>query len=135
MQFRVPKYLERESTIAFGLTFKSLAVLGAIGLILFFLWYVLPKVIFFIVVFFAIALFVVLNFFKVQDQKVYEILTTSFRFLFSKRTYLWQKKEGLKPIKVVRKRKKEEKKEEAPLKLAPKSRLGQIKSKIDLGPK
>ncbi len=82
-----------------------------------------------------LALFMVLNFLKIEGQKVYEILTTSFSFLFSKRKYLWQKKEGLKPIKVVRKRKKEKKKEEAPLRLAPKSRLGQIKSKIELGPK
>lgn len=134
MQFRVPKYLERESTIAFGLTFKSLAVLAGLGLVLFFLYYVIPKIVFFFMVFLTAGLFVVFSFLKIEGQKVFELLTTSFSFIVSHRTYLWQKKEGLTPIKIVKKRQKgEEKEKEAPLRLAPKSKLGEIRSKIDVG--
>lgn len=133
-QFRVPKYLERESTVAFGLTFKKLAVLGALALAMFLFYYILPKVVFFLVLILSAALFFVFNFLKLQGRSVFEILTTSFSFFFSTRTYLWQKKEGLTPIKIVREKKKKEKKVKTFLKIAPKSRLGEIKSKIDLGP-
>lgn len=135
MQFRVPKFLERETVIAFGLTFKRLTVLGALGLVLFFLYYVLPRVIFAVIALLAGLVFITFTFIRVEGQPLYALVMKSFGFLFSPRTYIWHKKEGMAPIK-VRDEKKEKKKEkkEAPLKVAPKSRLGSLRSKIDLGP-
>ncbi len=132
MQFRVPKFLEREATIAFGLTFKKLAVVGAAALFLFFLYYLLPKVIFFAVAVLATGIVFAFMFLKVKGQSLFSVLSRSLSFFFSARTYFWQKKQGVGPMKFVKKR--EEKKESSILKLAPRSRLHEIKSKIDLGP-
>ena len=51
-----------------------------------------------------------------------------FGFTFSSKMYLWQKKESLKPIKIVPKKKKE--KEEISLKVSPKSSLKELHSII-----
>ena len=132
MQFRVPKYLERESTIAFGLTFKKLAILGGIALALFLFYYIVPKIIFaFLVLIFGGAFFL-FNFIKIRGESAFSIVSHSFGFLFSKRTFFWQKKYGVQPIKVVKKKKEEDKKQTL-LKISPRSRLSDIRSKIDLG--
>ena len=132
MQFRVPKYLERESTIAFGLTFKNLAVLGGAGLLLFLLFYVVPRIVFiFLFLIIGGGLFV-FNFVKIRGQSLFETMSHASGFVFSKRVFIWQKKPGIHPIKVIKKKKQEDKKR-APLRVAPKSQLGDIRSKIDLG--
>ncbi len=134
MQFKVPKYLERESTIAFGLTFKSLAILGGVGLVLFLLYYIIRnKVIFILVAAVVGGIFFLFTFVKVRGQGVTEIFSNSLSFFFSPRAYIWEKKIGFVSIKVLKKKVKEEKKA-APLVVAPKSRLGALRSKIDLGP-
>jgi len=132
MQFRVPKFLEREATIAFGLTFKKLAVIGGLGLILFLLYYILPKIIFFGLAFLSTGAVAALMFIKIQNQTLFRVLARSFRFLFSPRLYFWSKGSGAQqPFKII-KRKKAEKKEVSSLKLAPRSRLHDVRSKIDL---
>ena len=134
MQFKIPKYLERESTIAFGLTFKNLAILGGVGLLLFLLYYVIRnKVLFFLIAIVIAGVFFLFTFVKIRSQSVMEILSNSLSFFFSPRTYMWQKKVGFAPIKVLKTRKKEDIKT-APLIVAPKSRLGDLRNKIDLGP-
>jgi len=131
MQFKVPKYLERESTIAFGLTFKALAVMGGLALLLFLLYYIIKsKVLFGFIVLVVVGGFFTFNFIKVRGQSLMEIFTNSFSFIFSPRTYLWQKKPGLKRIKVIKKKRGE--KEKASLRIAPRSQLSEIKSKIDI---
>lgn len=134
MQFTVPKFLEREAAIAFGLTFKKLAVLGGLGLVLFFLYYILPKIIFILVAILTGGLFLAFTFVKVGGQALYEIVINSFGFLFSPRIYIWEKKEGAAPIKLKEEKKEKKEEKRTPLKIAPKSRLSDIRSKIDLGP-
>lgn len=135
MQFRVPKYLEREATIAFGLTFKNLAILGGGALVLFVLYYVIPSKIVFVIVFVLFAgLFALFAFVKIKSQSVFEVLSHAFGFLFSTRTYLWHKKEGIQPIKLIKKRERGDKeKQKATLRIAPRSRLHELGSKIDVG--
>ncbi len=131
MQFRVPKFLEREATIAFGLTFKKLAVVGGVALFLFLLYYVLPTALFAIVAILTVGTLFLFIFIKIRGQSLLSVVTKSFSFFFAPRIYFWQKKTGASPIKVV---KKEKEKEVGPvLRLAPKSRLHDIRSKIDLG--
>jgi hypothetical protein len=132
MQFRVPKFLEREATIAFGLTFKKLAVVGAVGLVLFILYYTLPnKLIFFVIaLFFGGGVFLFL-FVKIKGQSLFTIISRAFGYFLKPKVFFWQKRQGVsRPVKMVQK--KEEKKENV-LRLAPRSRLHEISSKIDLG--
>lgn len=134
MQFRVPKYLEREATIAFGMTFKHLAVAGGIGVLLFFLYYILPKIAFiFIAILFAGAFFI-FNFVKVQGESLFEVFSHFSSFLFSSRFYFWEKKQGIQHIRVIKeKKKKSTVDDKAALKIAPRSQLHDLRSKIDVG--
>ncbi len=136
MQFTVPKFLERESVIAFGLTFKSLALLAGLGFILFVLYYVLPKVVFVLVAIFFGGSFLAATFVKVGGQSLPQIIFHSFGFLFSSRTYVWGKSQSPSPIRFVKRTIKKVEKREAPLRLAPKSQLSALSSKIAFsGPK
>lgn len=133
MQYRVPKFLEREAKIAFGMTFKKLAVLGGVGLILIILWYSVPRVVFVLSFLILGGAFVVGAFVKVGGQSVTDIAKFAFSFFATSRTYMWKKKEKAAPIKFVKKKRPEEGKEEVPLKIAPESRLTSLSSRIEMG--
>lgn len=131
MEFKVPKYLERESSIAFGLTFKKLGVLGALGMLCFFLYYVLPKIIFAFVAATIGGAFFIFAFVRIQDQSMLELVSYAVNYFISQRIFFWQKTTGLAPIKVVKKKAKILGQDT--LKIAPKSQLSELRSKIDIG--
>ena len=132
MQFTVPKFLERESTIAFGLTFKKLAVMGALGFIIFILWYVLPKPLTVMIAIVLTLVFIAGAFVKINGNTLPDLAGYLFRFLLSSRLYTWSKKEEAAPIRFV---KRAQPKPEAPqaLKIAPESRLRSMSSRIEIG--
>ena len=123
MEFKVPKFLERESTIAFGLTFKKLAVLGGGGLLLFILYYIIPnKIIFLLLAILVTALLFAFLFLKIKGQGLFTIGNEMAGFLFSPRAYFWQKKEGQKRVDFVKAAPlKKEKEKDDSLVLAPPS--------------
>lgn len=134
MQFQVPKFLEREASIAFGLTFKKLAIAGGLGILLFVLKYMLPQWLWILVIIFTGGIFAALSFVKIGGHTLYSLVVNSFWFFSSSRVYIWKQKQGVSPIKIVKKDIEEEKKKkQEPLKITPQSRLGGLKSKIDLG--
>ncbi|OIO45475.1 MAG: hypothetical protein AUJ25_01960 [Parcubacteria group bacterium CG1_02_37_13] len=132
MQFTVPKFLERESTIAFGLTFKKLAVMGALGFIIFILWYVLPKALTVMIAIVLTLAFIAGAFVKINGNTLPDLAGYLFRFLLSNRLYTWSKKETAAPIRFV---KRVQPKPEGPqaLKIAPESRLRSMSSRIEIG--
>lgn len=131
MQFTVPKFLDRESVIAFGLTFKNLALLAGLGFILFFLYYVLPKVIFVLLTIIFGGSFLAATFIKIGGQSLPQLIFHSFRFLTSSRIMIWNKNQYSSPVQLVSKTRTKQVKKESPLKLAPKSQLSALRSKID----
>lgn len=133
MQFTVPKFLEREAVIAFGLTFKNLAVLAGLGFILFVLYYVLPRVIFILLAIVAAVGFAAFTFVKIGGQTLPQIVFHSFSFFTSNRTYIWGKSQAAAPVRFVKKPTKTTEKKEAPLKIAPQSQLSALGSKIAFG--
>ncbi|PIU16573.1 hypothetical protein COT20_00265 [bacterium (Candidatus Gribaldobacteria) CG08_land_8_20_14_0_20_39_15] len=135
MQFTVPKFLERETQIIFGLNLKRLAILGCLSLLLFILKYVLPKVIWYITVFLSLGLFFFFNLVQIGGQNVFELFINAFRFLFTANTYTWDKRESISPLKIVRKPAEEKVRKASPLKFSPESRLSNLRSKIDVGEK
>ena len=135
MQFTVPKFLERESVVAFGLTFKNLAIMAGLGFILFVLYYVLPKVIFVLLAIIVGTSFLAATFVKIGGQSLPQILFHSFGFLIGGRIYVWNKKRASSPVALVQKKIKKVEKKEAPLKMAPQSRLASLGSRLDFSPK
>jgi len=133
MQFTVPKFLERETKIALGLTFKKLAILGCLGMLLFILKFFMPKGLWYVVVFLAVGGFFFFNFVRVGGQNIFELVVNSFQFFFMARTYTWTRREGASPIKIVRKQTEEKVAKASPLKFSPESHLLGLRSKIDVG--
>ena len=133
MQFKVPKFLEREAKIIGPLTFKQFAYFGVAALILLFLYFVVSLPVFFICVFLLGGLAFSLVFIKTEGVPLGQVIPRYFGFLVSSKIYLWQKKEATTPIKLVEKKEKRKKEEAAPLKVAPESRLRELSSKINIG--
>jgi len=136
MQFQVPKFLERESKIMGTLTFRQLAYFSAGGVVLLVLYFILPLYGFLICFFLIGGATLSLAFVKREGVPLIQIIPHYFGFFVSSRTYLWQKKETLSPIKLVEKKRgggKEKEKEEAPLKVAPESKLRRLGSKLEFG--
>jgi len=133
MQFQVPKFLDREATIAFGLTFKKLAVAGGLGMLIFIFKYMLPQWLWVLFIIFTAGVFIILSFVKIGGHTLYSLMINSFWYFSSSRVYIWKQKQGISPIKIVKRDIEEEKKKQEPLKMTPQSRLGGLKSKIDLG--
>ena len=134
MQFKVPKFLEREAHIIGTLTFKQLAYFGIAGIILVVLYFLLPKGLFLIFFFLIGGGAFCLVFLKVEGVPLIQVIPQYFGFLGQARTYIWQKREAITPFKLVQKPKKEKKElEEAPLKVAPESKLRKLGSKLETG--
>ena len=133
MQFKVPKFLEREPPIIGPLIFKQFLYFGAAALVLVFIHFIAPFYIFLIFSIILTALAFSLAFGKIEGVPLPEVIVQSFRFLFSSKIYLWQKKEVLKPIKLVSRKKEKEGKKEVPLKVSPKSSLKKLRSRIEGG--
>lgn len=131
MQFTVPKFLERESVIAFGLTFKNLAIMAGLGFILFVLYYILPKVVFVLLTIIVAGGFLSATFIKVGGQTLPQIIYHSFGFLIGSRIYVWNKERASSPVTLVEKKVKKVEKKEAPLKMAPQSRLSSLGARLD----
>jgi hypothetical protein len=134
MKFKVPKFLERETKFFNFLTFKQLAYTGVIGIFLFVLYYIVPRTTFFFLVFIlgggSLALIII----TVEGIPLYQLTIHLLNYLFSSRKFIWARKE--KPlISLLRKERveKKEKKEEAPLRIFPESKLGKLSSQIERG--
>ncbi|MFH0932165.1 MAG: hypothetical protein V1819_01365 [bacterium] len=123
--------MERESVIAFGLTFKNLAIMAGLGFILFVLYYVLPKVVFVLLAIIFGGSFLAATFIKVGGQTLPQIIFHSFGFLLGGRVYVWNKTRATSPVSLVQKKVKKVEKKEAPLKMAPQSRLSSLGARLD----
>jgi len=136
LQFKVPKFLERESTIAWGLSFKNLAVMGVLFFVLFGLFYFFKSInllwLWFLIAILTAVVFVVFNFVRIEGQSAFDLFNSAVAFVFKARLYMWERKEGLAPVRLGKAPEKKEKQKEATLKIAPKSRLGILGSKIDV---
>lgn len=95
---QVPQFLEIEDKIFGPLTFKQFLYLGGGAGLAFLAWTILPNPISIIVGAPLLIFFVALAFYKVNDRPFIFLIENMFKFLFSKKLYLW-KKENKKPEK------------------------------------
>ncbi len=136
MRFKVPKFLERETKIFSFLTFKQLALVGAAGILLLILYYAVPRMVFFLCLLVVSAIVFSLLFVRIEGIPLGQLITQFLGYFLGSKKYFWQKKETISPIKLVEKKEeKKEEKEETPLKISPGSKLKNLASKIDIGPK
>jgi len=134
MRFTVPQFIEHEARIVGPLTFRQFIFIGTAGAIAFFLYYSLGKTNFFLFVLLTIILMTagfILAFVKIGGRNLPVILANLFKFSVSPKMYIWKKKEqkveALKKMEV----KKEEAKDELPLKVAGKSHLKRLGVRVE----
>ena len=133
MEFKVPKFLEREAKIVGPLTFSQTVYFAVAAAILVFLYFVLPTLWFAVCFLLLGGVAFGLAFVKIESVPLPQLFLQSFGYFFSPRIYIWRKKEPLIPIKLVEKKREKKEVKEGPLKIFPKSRLKKLASKIEIG--
>jgi len=137
MQYQVPQFIYRDPKIVGSLTFKQFLYIAAAGLVCFVLYFLLAKTNFLLFLFIcacAVLASLFLAFGKMNGRSIPTAFANVFSFAFSKKIYLWKKKET--PLTIVLRetaaKKVERKKEfETSLKIAEKSRLRSLSTEIE----
>jgi hypothetical protein len=131
MRFTLPQFIEHEPKIVGPLTFKQFIYIGVAGGICFILYFTVPFSIFLIACLILGGGAMALAFLKIGGRSLPTILGNFLKFSLSPKIFIWRKIEA--PITVFKKEKikKEEADEELPLKIAEKSQLKKIKTKIE----
>jgi len=131
MQFKVPKFLEREAKIIGPFSYHQVLYLALAGVILVFLYFFVPIWLFLIVLLLMTGLILALTFVKIDGVPLLEVIKNSFSFFASGKIYIWQKKGGVTP-KISRKEKRKEEPSKT-LKVSSESKLSKLSSKIETG--
>ena len=134
MRFTLPQFIEHEPKIVGPLTFKQFIFVGMAGAVCFVIYFSAPFYVFLIACVFLGTGALSLAFVKIGGRSLPVILVNFLKFNLTPKIYIWQKTEM--PIKIVKKAsKKRETEEELPLKIAEKSQLKKLSTKIETGAK
>jgi len=133
MKYKVPKFLERETKFFNFFTFKQLAVVGGIGLVLFILYYIVPRGLFFFLVFLSAAIIAAFIFVRIEGFSLTQIIVQFVGFFTSSKRYYWQKKDIIVQPKIIKKQEPESKEKQESLKLSPQGKIKSLSSKIEMG--
>lgn len=131
MRFTVPQFIEREAKIVGPFTFKQFIFIGIAGAICFMLYFSVPFPLFLLSSIVIGGGAMALALLKIGGRSLPSVLMNFIKFRLSPKMYLWHKKPGTITILEQKKPKKEEEKEEIPLKVVKKSRLKDAQTKIE----
>ena len=131
-QYSVPQFIEREAKFAVFLTFKQFIYLFLVGI----LGYLLFKMFAFgtaVIIFFLTGgPILIFAFIRIEDQPLSTLLMNYLGFMKGGKKYTWKKKEAIYPKRIIKKKKLEIKEEEPSLKIAAKSELKKLRTKVEL---
>jgi hypothetical protein len=132
MRFTVPQFIEHEAKIVGPLTFKQFIFFLLAGAVCFILYFIVPFSIFLIACILLGVGAIILAFLRIGGRPLPTILGNFLKFSISPKMFIWKKTEA--PIMVFKKEeiKKEEAEEELPLKIAEKSQLKKLRTKIEI---
>lgn len=131
MRFTLPQFIEHEPKIIGPLTFRQFGFIGIAAAICFVLYYTVPFSVFLIACLILGGGAMALAFLKIGGKSLPAILGNFLKFSVSPKMFIWGKVEV--PIRILKKEKikKEEAEEELPLKIAERSQLKKIRTKIE----
>jgi len=131
MRFTLPQFIEHEPKIVGPLTFRQFGFIGVAGAICFVLYYMVPFPVFLIACLILGGGAMTLAFLRIGGRSLPVVLGNFLKFSVSPKMFIWGKVEA--PIKFFKKEKikKEEAEEELPLKIAERSQLKKIRTKIE----
>jgi len=128
--YPIPQFIEAEGKIAFFISFRQFFYLVGAGIICFFLYWVLPGAIFYLVsaVIFIIAL--VMAFVQINGVPILNLILGAIGFSFGGKNYTWKKKESPYPFKPL-KRTQIKKIEQGPVLQAQSSQLRRMHTRVE----
>ncbi len=130
-QYPIPQFIEQESKIAFFISFRQFFYLVGAGVICFFLYWILPKIIFYMV---ALLLFTgagILAFATINGVPILNMILGAIGFSMGGKNYVWKKAESPYPFKPIQ-RTQIRKIEQGPVLQAQTSQLKRIKTQVEL---
>lgn len=130
-QYPIPQFIEQEGKIAFFISFRQFFYLVGAGLLCFFLYFILPTVIFYMA---AIVIFLAacaIAFVQINGVPLLELLLGAIGFSLGGKNYTWQKKESPYPFKPIR-RTQIKKIDEGPVLQAQTSQLKKTRTQVEL---
>lgn len=130
-QYPIPQFIEQEGKIAFFISFRQFFYLVGAGVVCFFLYWVMPRSMFYLVsvVIFIIAL--ILAFFTINGTPIVTVLLSAIGFSMHGKNYTWKKKESPYPFKPIA-RTQIKKIDKGPVLQAQPSQLRKIKTDVEL---
>ncbi len=134
MLFTVPKFIDEDPTVVGPFTFKQFLYVGggiAIGFVFF---YTLPMILFIPATVIVVGGGFILAFLKIESFSIPTLIKNFSFFSISTKIYLWKKKETIpKIIRMKKPKKKEKVAEDSTLKIAGKSQLKTLASRLERG--
>jgi len=135
MRYTVPQFIEYEAKIVGPLTFAQFIFIGMAAAVCFVLYFILPLPLFIFFCFIIMVTVFILSLVKVGGRSISTIIGNFLKFNVGTKVYIWKKKEM--PVMYTKSElkkefeKKAEKDEGLPLKIAEKSQLKKIKTRIE----
>jgi hypothetical protein len=130
-QYPIPQFIEAESKIAFFISFRQFFYLVGAGIVCFFLYWFLPRVIFYLVTVVIFVVMSILAFGMVNGTPILNVILGSIGFSLGGKNYTWKKKESPYPFKPI-KRTQIRKIEQGPVLQAQMSQLRKTKTQVEL---
>jgi uncharacterized membrane protein len=130
-QYPIPQFIEQEGKIAFFISFRQFFYLVGAGIICFFLYWTLPRTVFYIVAVIIFAITGIMAFAKINDTPILNVLLGAVGFSMGGKDYTWKKKEYPYPFKPIA-RTQIKKIEQAPVLQAQASKLRKTKTQIEM---
>lgn len=133
MQHTVPQFIEKEARIVGPLTFKQFIYIGTAGGFCLFLYFFVSLSVFIVVTTFLLGGALALAFLRIERTTLPVFIKNFFVFLFKPKVYLWKKK--ITPYVIYKEKKMvaktEETGEKSALKIAEKSQLRQLFTRLE----
>jgi len=130
-QYPIPQFIEAEGKIISFLSFRQFFYLVGAGVFCFFIYWILPRVLFFIVGGLAFIIMAILAFGTSNGSPIINTILGSIGFSMGGKNYTWQKKESPYPFKSI-KRTQIKKLDQGPVLQAQTSQLKKTKNQVEL---
>lgn len=130
-QYPIPQFIEQESKIAFFISFRQFFYLVGAGIACFFLYWILPRVLFFMASAVIFIVTAILAFGTISGIPILNVILGAIGFSMGGKNYTWKKKESPYPFKPI-KRTQIKKIEQGPVLQAQTSQLKKTKTSIEL---
>lgn len=137
MRYTVPQFIEYEAKVVGPLTFGQFIFIGMAAASCFVLYFLLPLTVFLFATAIIMTIAFVFSLLKIGGRSITTILANFLKFNLGSKMYIWKKKEmpvmyTKSELKKGLEKKKEEVDEGLPLKIAEKSQLKRIRTKIEI---